>query len=289
MSKRTRKDSTDAGLVDLHASNKIFLPDVAVSYGSYGTSSNENVRNVYGNSVEVESSKEIEHVNVDLDDYEVNDTYYEDVETEIDDTHANENEIEFDEHELYEEPIFDDSIFNDKFLFEEGVLISKDNNSITSLNEINQPLFEGSNYTLKDFCRYMLIIKISQNLGDVSFTIIVGSILAFLPERNALRNYIQENPTMYDINKAITTLSNVTDCCRVFKFKVCDSGTCIKKKIDVDIKQKHCIHPNKTNQNFHYLPIRDRIWKLLHSDVRNLFHSLDYIADLETNDVVCHQ
>lgn len=238
------------------------------------------------NSTNVNETEVNEDVHMDMDNYNLNDNYFDDTDYDRNEINCNEDNIEIHEDELYEEPNFNDSIFNDQFLFEDGLLISKGNNSVASEVQLNEPLFEGSKSTLKDFCRYMLILKISQNLGDVTFTIIVGSILAFLPERNGLRKFIHENPTMYDINKAITTLSDVTDCCRVFKFKVCDNGTCIKKKVNDDMQTNDCVHPNVLNQHFHYLPIRDRIWKLLHSDVRRLFHSFSYITDLEGKEVV---
>ena len=132
----------------------------------------------------------------------------------------------------------------------------------------------------------MLIVKTNQNMGDVTFTIIVGSILAFLPERNGLRKYIDIDPSMYDINKAIHKLSNITDVCRVFKFIVCDKGECISSKKDCFVNEMPCIHPKLLNQSFHYFPVRDRIWKLLHSDARNLLHSQDFMVRPDNADEV---
>ena len=126
----------------------------------------------------------------------------------------------------------------------------------------------------------------NQNLGDVTFTVIVGSILAFLPERNGLRRYIDEDPSMYDINTAINKLSNVRDCCRVFKFKLCDEGKCIIPKDIEDGTFENCMHTKVKNVSFHYLPIRDRIWRLLHSDVKNLFHTANYMLSPEDADEV---
>ena len=217
MSKRVRDNTSDPELVDLHSNTKIFLPDLPVNFGSYGMSSKSIVMNMRNETTDDNVTQVNDDIDMDIDNHDLYDNYYEEVDNEINEINDNDNDTDSNDNELYEEPNFSDSIFNDQFLFEDGLLISKGNNSVDLDVQMNEPLFEGSNSTLKDFCRYMLILKISQNLGDVTFSIIVGSILAFLPEKNGLREFIHENPTMYDINKAITTLSDVTDCCRVFK------------------------------------------------------------------------
>ena len=98
------------------------------------------------------------------------------------------------------------------------------------------------------------MLKTDQNFGNVTFTIIVGSILSFLPDRNGFRRYIDVEPSMYNINTTILKLSNITDVCRVFKFKVCDLGTCIISKMNCLDHGKPCIHSKLTNQSFHYFP-----------------------------------
>ena len=74
------------------------------------------------------------------------------------------------------------------------------------------------------------MLKTNLNLGDIAFTIIAGSTLAFLPERNGFNKYININPSKYDINKTIEKLSNTKSCCRVFKFNVCVYFVITKKK-----------------------------------------------------------
>ena len=139
---------------------------------------------------------------------------------------------------------------------------------------MNRPVFEESNFSIKSFCRYLLVLKTNLNLGDVSFTVIVGSIMVFLPERNGFSKYININPSMYDINKTIERLSNTKTCCRVFKFNVCDEGSCIISKTEDGQSNIPFINKKIKISSFLYLPIRDRILRLLNSDLRNLLHSL---------------
>ena len=65
----------------------------------------------------------------------------------------------------------------------------------------------------------------------------------------------------------------MNNCCRIFKFNSCDMGKCI-------LNQPHnqCFHSKLKRNNFHYLPIRDRIISLLKSDVKNLFLYYKYMS-----------
>ena len=94
---------------------------------------------------------------------------------------------------------------------------------------IDQYLKNQSNFSIKDFCRYLLVLKTNLNLGDVF-------------ERNGFSKYININPSMYDINKTIEKLSNTKTCCRVFKFNVCDEGSCIISKTEDGQSRIPCIH-----------------------------------------------
>ena len=38
------------------------------------------------------------------------------------------------------------------------------------------------------------------------------------------------------------------------------------------------IHTKKKKQSFHYLPIRDRILKLLNSDIHHFFHTSEFVT-----------
>ena len=287
MSKRVRISTNEVSKNDATQTNSIYVPQVRINYGAYGQTSN--IVNIekdveddadYGGTVGL---IDVEPLEYNEDDYytEGNDLHLEDLPSLYN------NIADEDESVFYEEPTFSDEVFNDSSLFECGILVSKDRNENSVEEEINLPLFEGSPFSLKEFCRYMLIVKMNQNLGDVTFSIIVGSILAFLPDRNAFRKYIDVEPSMYNINKTIHKLSNITDVCRVFKFQVCDIGKCIVSKNNSLDNGKPCIHSKLTNQSFHYFPVRDRIWKLLHSDARNLLHAHEFLVRPDNAEEVC--
>ena len=287
MSKRLRTRSNSESKENTNETNSIYIPQVKINYGGYGqTLDIVNIENdeegdtVIGGTVGLIND---EQVGFQEDEYDMygNDWNVEEL------TSLNLNVVDEDENEFYEEPTFSDEIFNDSSLFQRGLLISKDRYESSIEEEINLPLFEGSSFSLKEFCRYMLMLKTNQNLGDVTFTIIVGSILSFLPDRNGFRKYIDVEPSMYNIKTTILKLSNITDVCRVFKFKVCDLGTCVISKMNCLDHGKPCIHSKLTNQYFHYFPVRDRIWKLLHSDARNLLHAHDFLVRPDNYDEVC--
>jgi len=266
MTKRLRDLSDNVGNVDITSMHKVFVPDVRVQYGTYKSEEDVNENN---NLVE-----EVDEVSV-VDDFD-NDYNY-------DNDGGGNDEILFEnEHsddDQYEIPTFNNEVFDDSQLFSSGLLVSKPNSLVDLEDEVNRPLFEDSNFSLKEFCRYLLVLKTNLNLGDVSFTIIVGSILAFLPERNGFNKYININPSMYDINKTIEKLSNTKSCCRVFKFNVCDEGTCVIRTLPGEQSNISCNHKKTKKHSFLYLPIRDRILRLLQSDVRNLLHSLHFTRD----------
>ena len=286
MSKRVRISLQDEKEEEIIKSNSIYIPNGKINYGAYGRSSNEcNTENDKESDSNIEPTITLqndEHIG-----YEDNEYYMYENDLNFENINLSNLNLENDEdNDFYEEPTFNDVVFNDSSLFEKGLLISKETNDNNIEDEVKLPLFEGSLFSLQQFCRYMLIVKTNQNMGDVTFTIIVGSILAFLPERNGLRKYIDIDPSMYDINKAIHKLSNITDVCRVFKFIVCDKGECISSKKDCFVNEMPCIHPKLLNQSFHYFPVRDRIWKLLHSDARNLLHSQDFMVRPDNADEV---
>jgi hypothetical protein len=51
------------------------------------------------------------------------------------------------------------------------------------------------------------------------------------------------------------------------------------------------IHPKIKNKSFYYLPIRDRIVSLLQSDIKNLLFYIDFMSNVDDNNVMliqCH-
>ena len=161
--RKIRKVSTEPFEISLH--NQVFIPNVHVQYGAYSGDKNEeedvNDGQYSNNSMELGN-------NVDEG------VYYED-NFEIFNPDLEVMEVVDDETNYVEAGTSD--IFDDSFLFVGGAIISKSISIDNIDEEVNVLLFEGSNVTLKEFCRYMKVLKSSQNLGDVAFSVIVGSIL----------------------------------------------------------------------------------------------------------------
>ncbi len=161
----------------------------------------------------------------------------------------------FDDDE--EEELFCDyhdvNSFDDNELFQNGLLISKEFEDIKTSVNIDEEIYESCKFSLKVFCRFLLILKSNHNMGDVAFASVVGSIISFMPTRNKLALYVGENPSVYILLNAIDKLSNLKNCCRVMKFKSCDMGKCVLSKKNNEDK---CYHPKIKQNFFYYLPIR---------------------------------
>ena len=162
-----------------------------------------------------------------------------------------------------------------------------------------EPIFQGSQFLMKDLCRFALFIKNSNAaIGDRLFASIVGAIALFLPVPNTFTSILQSNPSMFSTLKMINTVADIPDDLATFKMRTCakgclplwkgllNSALCPACK---DVTWKHCrvgcvnatgiktcAHPCQVVREFFYLSIRDRVKKLLSSDLHNLFHYEDY-------------
>ena len=275
MSKRKARE-VPLATYDISLLNEVFIPDLKIKYGSYTLKENDKESEEINEGIENELS-EVESLTAFDEVRNDNNGYDSDIHVEFDMDYIGDNEQLPDEDEMYEQiDVVEENVFDDSILFKKGFQISKKKGNTEIDDETNVLLFEGSNFTLKQFCRYMKILKSNQNLGDVAFSIIVGSILSFLPERNAFVKYIDKNPTLYDIISKIDKLSNIKKCCRIFKFKLCDEEKCVLPFNSTHDIVNVCSHSKKKKKSFHYLPIRDRIKALLETDIRHFFHTLEY-------------
>ena len=268
MSKRkVRKGNEDTYVISMH--NEIFIPDVPIKYGAYKDDQFEDDNNLSENDEEKESIGEVVNNNEE-DGYDI-------IDNEVGMLTFDDSVEMLEEDDItYVEPTFNQNEFDDSFHFKDGLIISTKDSNVDIEEEVNVLLFEGSTLTLKEFCRYMKVLKSTQNLGDVAFSLIVGSILSFLPTRNGLVKYIDQHPTLYNIISKIDKLSNVQNCCRVYKFNICDDSLCIIPHNSIAVDEIVCTHTKKKKKSIHYLPIRDRILKLLNSDIHHFFHTTEF-------------
>jgi hypothetical protein len=161
----------------------------------------------------------------------------------------------------------------------------------------NTPLYKGSRHTTKDFCRYMMALKQSLAVGDMAYGVIVGSIISFLPRDNVLALCLEEQPSTYKVLQVIKVMADFTTekLLRTFHFHTCESGcdtflrgqdfcyycggcrwkACTEKcyyRNASDEKISICHHAKQPVTSLYYMPIRDRITRLLESDIKNLFY-----------------
>jgi len=127
----------------------------------------------------------------------------------------------------------------------------------------------------------------SIDVGDQQFATNVGTLLSFLPEVNFFTACLSHGPTVYHILKVVTTVAQLTTSLRTFKFKTCSKGLCVisgdwcqcDESTWVSCNQEcygHdgvslCKHSKVPKKCFWYMPIRDRLFALLSSDIKNLF------------------
>ena len=155
-------------------------------------------------------------------------------------------------------------------------------------------IFPGSGYSMKDMCRFLLFVKCQNStIGDRLFASIFGVLPAFLPPDNGLIPLLPKDPSMYNCLKLVRNLGNIPQDMRVYVVNMCSEG-CLPFWKDTahsnfcskcqgcrwkycsatcynDQHEKICSHRTVAVRSFYYLPMRDRIEKLLLSDMKNMF------------------
>ena len=154
----------------------------------------------------------------------------------------------------------------------------------------NIAVFEGSQHGGKDLGRRLLAFKASHHhLGDYGFAELVGIMATYLPRGNLLQQVlnVQSAPTEYKINGCIKGLAELEESsCRVLEFETCANGCqCFGDNVVCDkcggcryknctgecfneANEKVCGHLLKAVRMLYYLPVGDRIKRLLMSDAK---------------------
>lgn len=87
------------------------------------------------------------------------------------------------------------------------------------------PLFEGSQFSAKDVCRFLLHIKnCNAVIGDRLFASFVGTLAVLLPRGNFLTTHLKSSPSMYHVLKLISQYANLPQDVKVLKIPVCKNG-----------------------------------------------------------------
>jgi hypothetical protein len=156
------------------------------------------------------------------------------------------------------------------------------------------PLFPDSPFSLKDMCRFLLFMKCQNSvIGDRLLASWFGMFPVFLPLQHSLLPMLRKEPSMYDLLKLCKNLGDIPQDMRTFLVNMCANGchpfwkdtahsnfcskcggcrwkSCNIACYDVD-HNKVCQHTQTPVRSFYYMPMRDRIEKLLNSDLNNMF------------------
>ena len=170
----------------------------------------------------------------------------------------------------------DNSHLSDLYL--KGSIVETECNFQLSIDDANEPLFNGSDKTVSELLLILEFIKTSNHLGDITQSLILGILGSFLPSDNAITKYLSStSSTVYHYQKFIKLLSDSHYTCSVHKIPICLKG-CIAF-VGRHRLQRMCPTcgiirtDHKLNTNWiYYLPLKERLMLLLVSDMKNLFH-----------------
>jgi hypothetical protein len=173
------------------------------------------------------------------------------------------------------EILFNNPLLTDNYLSGSELVQSNIRNEIPMFNE---PLYEGANFSLEDLLLILELIKCSNNFGDTNESIILGLLGSFLPKGNLIYKLLSETSgSIFYFQKLLKRGATGFDKCSIHKIILCSKGcsafvgakqynsrcsTCFEITTDININTKY----------MYYLPLKDRLIKLLLSDLRNLFH-----------------
>lgn len=182
----------------------------------------------------------------------IGEIYEDEIINEERDDENNDEEVNFVDIEITDELFVDGKLLD---------VVCKLNSPFTSEDMI----YDGCEYTLKEFCRYLLCLKNAIMVGDVAFCSIIGAILSFMPSENRFTQSLGSDSTVYDHLKVINYFAEFESTLQTFKFDICDEASCVIKRDG----SHSCIHEKKLKKYFYYMPVRQRVEYLLRSDLRN--------------------
>jgi len=159
-----------------------------------------------------------------------------------------------------------------------GSVIETECNFHLSLEDSQEPLFNGSKKTVSELLLILEFVKTSNHLGDITQSLILGILGSFLPSDNAVSKYLSAtSSTIYHYQKYIKLLSESHYTCSVHKVPICSKG-CIAF-VGCQRLQRMCptcglsrMDPKLNTNWIYYLPLKERLMLLLISDMKNLFH-----------------
>ena len=162
-----------------------------------------------------------------------------------------------------------------------------------SNSKIDLDLYPGSNLKLVDLVLVLEMLKSTNNLGDTNEAIILGLLASFLPENNEIKIYLsQTSSSIYHFQKLIKSTHCHLQKSSVHKIHMCSCKTvayCGPNRLLIRCPKCNLRKDKLDDETcfFYYLPLKDRLIRLLCSDLKNLFYypelrnrgHVDYVED----------
>jgi hypothetical protein len=191
-----------------------------------------------------------------------------------------------------EDVINNNPLLNEKYLVDSEIIQST--NVETNADIYNSPLYPGTDTSVLDLIIILELIKTTVKLGEINESIILGLLASFLPPNNAIKLFLSESTSsIYHFQKLIKKSHDAFNKSLIVKIPICNfcfkTPFCGKYRMQPRCQKCRTLKDLKSpNQKYiFYLPLKDRLYRLLVSDLRNLFHypelrnlgNEDYIQD----------
>ena len=76
-------------------------------------------------------------------------------------------------------------------IFNDGFLLNFKRNTLHTIHNPSDAVYNGSSMNMRSLCRYLLCLKSAIGLGEYAFCSIVGSIVSFLPRDYKVKGDLQ--------------------------------------------------------------------------------------------------
>ena len=154
-------------------------------------------------------------------------------------------------------------------------------------------VFPESGVTLTEFCRYLYLVRSKTSMTDTTFCVVFSAIVSFFPIDSGINKCLDRQCSYHDIWTFVKNHLWLDTELRTYKFSCCRKGCtsfvdantffcptcqapkyryCNRECLHEDNSSLLCSHLRVIDASFYYLPVRDRIKRLLQSDLCNLLH-----------------
>ena len=167
----------------------------------------------------------------------------------------------------------DNNLLTNDYLYKSTII----QNSIVSTDSyLKEPICNGSRILLSDIILILELIKVTNNLGDTVESIVLGLLASILPSDNVIKRILsQQTGSLYFYQKFIKNCHDHIAKCSIHKLDVCINGCIAFVGNNALVKLCPICNTNRDLKNpfqneIYYFPIKERLLKLLESDLSKL-------------------